>query len=92
MRSKLYDDFLAIVKRKAERMKEEMEADRKFKAHCQALLNDKDLLNKTELDQLERAFLIGAIDAMIFDVASALAFPRYASYSSRKELIKKATP
>lgn len=92
MRSKLYDDFLAIVNRKAKRMKEELEADTKYKAHCQALLNDKDLLNKTELDQLERAFLIGAIDAMIFDVASALAFPAYARYSSRNELIKKATP
>lgn len=92
MSTQIHDSFLQIVKCKAERMKEEMEADRKFKAHCQALLNDKDLLNKTELDQLERAFLIGAIDAMIFDVASALAFPRYASYSSRKELIKKATP
>ena len=88
MRSKLYDDFLAIVKRKAQRMKEEMKAGRKYKAHCQALLNDEDLLNKTKLDQLERAFLIGAIDAMIFDVASALAFPRYASLRSRKELIK----
>ena len=29
-----------------------------------------------------------AIDAMIFDVASASAFPTYARYSSRRKLIK----
>jgi hypothetical protein len=88
MSTQIHDSFLQIVNRKAKRMKEELEADTKYKALCQALLNDKDLLNKTKLDQLQRAFLIGAIDAMIFDVASALAFLNYARNKSRKELIK----
>ncbi len=88
MSTQIHDSFLQIVSRKAKRMKEELEAETKYKALCQTLLNDKDLLNKTKLDQLERAFLIGAIDAMIFDVASALAFLNYARNKSREELIK----
>ncbi len=88
MSTQIHDSFVRIVNRKGKRMKEELEADTKYKAHCQALLNDKDLLNKTELDQLERAFLIGAIDAMIFDVASSLAFLNYARNKSREKLIK----
>ena len=88
MSTQIHDSFVQIVNRKAKRMKEELEADTKYKALCQALLNDKDLLNKTKLDQLERAFLIGAIDAMIFDVASSLAFLNYARNKSREELIK----
>ncbi len=88
MSTQIHDSFLQIVNRKAKRMKEELEAETKYKALCQTLLNDKDLLNKTKLDQLERAFLIGAIDAMIFDVASALAFLNYARNKSREELIK----
>jgi len=53
------------------------------------LLNDKDLLNKTKLDPLDRAFLIGAVDAMIFDVASASTLPAYAKYITRRKLVKE---
>ena len=88
MSTQIHDSFVQIVNRKALRMKEQLEADTDYKALCQALLNDKDLLNKTKLDQLERAFLIGAIDAMIFDVASSLAFLNYAKKKSRKKVIK----
>ena len=88
MSTQIHDSFLQIVNRKAKRMKEKLEADTKYKALCQALINDKDLLNKTKLNQLERAFLIGAIDAMIFDVASSLAFLNYARNKSREKLIK----
>ena len=88
MSSEMYNHFLEVVKRKTNRMKEDMEADKKYKSHCQDLLSDKHLLNKTKLDQVDRAFLIGAVDAMIFDVASALAMPAYARYSSRRKLLK----
>ena len=88
MSSQIEVSFLKIVNRKAEKMKEELETDGKFRSHCHTLLNNKDLLNKTKLDQQERAFLIGAIDAMIFDVAFALAFKAYAAKKFRMELIK----
>lgn len=88
MSSEMYNCFLEIVKRKANTRKEDIEKGREYKAHYQNLLNDKALLNKME-DQLERAFLIGAVDAMILDVALGLAMPAYVSYSSRTKLIKE---
>jgi hypothetical protein len=89
MNSEMYNHFLEIVKRKANRMKEEVEKDSKFKFHCQDLLNDKDLLNKTEIDKLKRAFLLGAVDAMISDMASASGFRVFGTNINRKKLIKE---
>ncbi len=80
MTSEIKDYFEQIVKYKAKRMMQN-EGYRSYR---------QDLIEELKVKQLEEAFLIGAFDAMIFDVASALALgPAYMKGSSRRKLIKE---
>ena len=80
METKIQDLFQQIIKYKARRLKE----DEDYKSYRGQLLND------LKVKDLDKAFLIGAMDAMIFDMAAALAIgPAYMKASARGELIRK---
>ena len=78
MSSEISNYFEQIVKYKAKRMK-----NRKgYESYRKRLLTD---LNITKLDD---AFLLGAFDAMIYDMASAIG-QAYMKPSFRKNLLEK---
>lgn len=80
MNTTLEEWFKGIVKYKSDRMKEA--EDYESYRH--------QLIKELEIKELEQAFLVGAVDAMIFDVASALALgPAYTRKKSRKKLIEE---
>ena len=83
MSSEVQDYFQTIIKYKSKRMK----ADEDYKSYRRRLLNE------MKVEDLDTAFLVGAIDAMIFDMAAALAIgPAFMKASARGKLIKKILP
>ena len=83
MTSKVKDYFRTIVKYKATRMK----VDEDYKSYR------RELLKQMEIEDLDTAFMVGAIDAMIFDMAAALAIgPAYMKATARGKLIKDILP
>ncbi len=78
MSSEIRNHFEQIVKYKASRMKQR----EGYKSYRQDLLKD------LKVTQLDDAFLVGAFDAMIYDMASAIG-QAYMKPKFRKDLLRK---
>lgn len=71
-----------IVIEKAKRLKKK----RVYKEHIDDVLNDHHIDASEETVQV---FLMGAVDAMIYDVGAALGFRQWKSHDKRKEMLKE---
>ena len=78
MSNHIRDHFEQIVKYKAKRMKQR----EGYESYRERLLKD------LEITQLDDAFLVGAFDAMIYDMASAIG-QAYMKPQFRKDLLRK---
>jgi len=76
-----------IVKHKADKMKKGLSAGEDYNKHIKKVLRQLGI--NTSKEQV-RAFVVGAVDAMIYDVGAALGFTK--SYPKRKEMLKKIFP
>lgn len=77
--SKLKNHFEQIIRYKSDRMKK----GKDYESYRRQLIKE------LGIKELEQAFLVGAVDAMIFDVATALALgPAYMRQDRRKKLIR----
>ena len=91
-KSKDNDAFETIILHKAEKMRN----SKKYKNHINNVLNDH---NIDVTKGTEEIFIMGGVDAMIYDVASELGFTRntnlmddWASLKKRREILKKIFP
>ena len=78
MSSEIRNHFEQIVEYKAKRM----EQRKGYESYRQRLLKD------LKVTQLDDAFLVGAFDAMIYDMASAIG-QAYMKPEFRKDLLRK---
>ena len=78
MSSEIRYHFEQIVKYKAKRMKQR----EGYESYRQSLLKD------LKVTQLDDAFLVGAFDAMIYDMASAIG-QAYMKPEFRKDLLRR---
>lgn len=85
--SNLNDAFEAIVMHKAKKMKKGLSTGEDYNKHIKDVLKQLDI--NTSKKQV-KAFVVGAVDAMIYDVGAALGFRK--SHRKRKEILKKIFP
>jgi hypothetical protein len=71
----------AIIMEKAKRLKK-----REYEEHINDVLNDHDIDASEETVEV---FLMGAVDAMIYDVGTGLGFRKWKSHQKRKEMLKE---
>ncbi len=81
MPTRLRESFDFIVKNKAQNIISKP----KYKIESKRLLNELGI----ETPESEKAFVVGAIEAMIFDIALSLNLLKYAEYKSRHRLTKE---
>jgi len=95
--SELDDAFEKIIMHKAEKMKTGLRAGSKYNKHIKIVLEQP---NSTVCEEQVQNFVIGAVDAMIYDVGQALGFTKrrinivddWTSRRKRREMLKKIFP
>jgi len=85
--SELDDAFEKIIMHKANKLKKGLVPGSQFNRHIKNVLRQS---NSTVCEEQVQNFVIGAVDAMIYDVASLVGF--VASCRKRQEMLKKIFP
>ena len=70
-----------IIMEKAKRLKK-----REYEEYIEDVLNDHHI---DASEETVRVFLMGAVDAMSYDVGAALGFRKWKSHEKRKEMLKE---
>lgn len=82
-----------VIRKKAERIKGGLVPDSKYNNHIKKVLKQ---LDTNASEEQVRIFIVGAVDAMIYDVGSALAFTQqrdcvddWTFHEKRQEMLGK---
>jgi len=92
----LDDAFEEIIRYKAEKMKTGLIPGSRFNRYIKRVLKQP---NRTVCEEQVENFVMGGVDAMIFDVASVVGFTRntpdfsdWTSYEKRQEILSEIFP
>jgi len=94
--SDLDDAVEKIIMHKAEKMKTGLKPGSRFNKHIKKVLKQP---NSTACEEQVENFVIGAVDALIYDVGQALGFTKptikvadWTSHEKRQDMLKKIFP